>query len=127
MKPVVFACCSMVFYAFQNVLLEQKLSRYSTVVILLFFYSSLFPVALAAFFIFKASGQQVVAPSGTMIYVTIGIGALYFVADFFYVGAYTGGGNLFTVATIVALFPAFASVMKYFWTGVLPNRYHAIG
>ena len=127
MKPVLFACLAMVFYAFQNVLIEQKLSRYSTVAILVFFYASLFPAALAAFFALKASGQQVAVPSGAMMWATVGIGTLYFFGDYFYIGAYTRGGNLFTVATIVALFPALASVMKYLWTGVLPNRYHVIG
>lgn len=127
MKPVIYALLALILYAFQNVLLEQKLSKYSTVAIMVYFYITLLPLALVSLFYLKVSGQTVLAPSGVTILAAILIGSLYFFADYFYIGAYTSGGSVLTVTSIVIMFPVFASVIKYFWTGGVPNAYQVFG
>lgn len=66
-------------------------------------------------------------PAGNDLLILFGIGLIFFAADYFYIGAYTNGGDLATVTCIVALLPVVASVFKFAWTQSLPNAYQASG
>jgi hypothetical protein len=57
----------------------------------------------------------------------IAVGALFFVADLFYVGAYTNGGSLLAITTLVVLFPAIAQLIKFTWVGGRMNYYYLVG
>jgi drug/metabolite transporter (DMT)-like permease len=128
MKPVIYVLLAAIIYAFQNVLFEQKLAKYNTIVLLVYFYVTLLPLALISLSYLKISGQTIVAPSGITILGVILIGSLYFFADYFYIGAYTNGGTVLTVTSIMIMFPVFASAIKYFMTGgSFPNIYLIIG
>jgi len=127
MKPVLFACLAVLLYSSQNVILEQKLAKYHTVTILVYFYIVMLPVTLGWIAGLKITKQPFVAPSGIAILIALGVGLVYFFADFFFVGAYTSGGSVFSVTTIVIMLPVFASVIKYFWVGGLPNLYQIAG
>jgi len=127
MKPVIFACLALMFYAVQNVFLEQKLAKYSTFSILLYMYLVMLPLVLICLAALRIKKQPILTPSGIAIGITLGCGLLYFFADYFYVGAYTSGGSVLMVTTIVIMFPIFASIVKYFWTGGLPNFYQVAG
>ncbi|TRZ64401.1 MAG: hypothetical protein D4Q79_01570 [Spirochaetia bacterium] len=123
MKPVLYACAAMFLYAFQNVTIEQKLAKYATASILLYFYLAMLPMAAILAFSMKASGQQSVWPSGNAITLVLSVGVAYFFADYFFISAYTSGGSVATIMTTTMLFPVFASIVKFFWVGVLPNCY----
>lgn len=127
MKPVVFACVAMAFYALENVLMEQKLTKYNALSLLVYFYLAMLPLALAGLGYLKLTNAQIVLPTGNAILLAMVVGVMYFFADAFYVSAYTTGGTLMVVTTIVLIFPAFASLIKFFWVGGLPNRYQIIG
>jgi len=127
MKPIVFAFAAMIFYASQNVMLEQKLSKYTAIVTLVYFYLAMLPLALIGLSYLKITHQQVVVPSGSNILIALAVGAMFFFADTFYVSAYAAGGTLITVTTITLVFPAVASLMKYCWVSGMPNRYQIIG
>jgi len=127
MKIVLFAAMAVFLYALQNVLLEQKLANFNTAPILVYVYTAAFPLALVRFGYLKATGQSIRVPSGMALAIALLAGVMLFFADLLYVGAYTSGGNLMTITTIVVLFPAFASLIRYFWVGGLPNRYQAAG
>ncbi len=127
MKPVIYALLALVLYAFQNVFLEQKLSRYNTIALMVYFYVTLLPLALISLCYLKISGQDIVAPPGGTILTVVLVGSLYFFADYFYIGAYTSGGSVLTVTSIVIMFPVFASVIKHFWIGGFPNVFQILG
>ena len=124
MKSVLYACAAMVLYAIQNVTIEQKLAKYSTVSILFYFYLVMFPMAAILVSYMKVSGQQLAWPSGNAVTLVLGVGVAYFFADFFFISAYTSGGSVIMVMTVAMMFPVFASIVKFFWTGALPNFYH---
>ncbi len=124
MKSVLYACAAMVLYAIQNVTIEQKLAKYSAVSILFYFYLVMLPMAVITVSYMKVSGQQLAWPSGSAITLVLGVGIAYFFADFFFVSAYTSGGSVMMVMTVAMMFPVFASIVKFFWTGTLPNFYH---
>lgn len=123
-KVPLLAVIALILYASQNVILEQKLSKFNVFAILLYFYAVTIPLAFAGLIATKALGQQILVPNGKFIWIAVGVGILYFVADTCYVGAYTSGGSLFTITSIVIMFPVFASIIRYFWVGGLPNLYH---
>lgn len=127
MKPIILACAAMVFYASQNVVVEQKLARYNTLSVLVYFYLTMLPLALVGLGYLKATNQKIVAPTGSAIFIALAVGAMFFLADAFYVGAYEAGGTLMVITTIMLAFPALASLMKYLWVGGLPNNYQIVG
>lgn len=127
MLPVAMAVTAVLFYAFQNVVIEQKLANYDTFGVLMYFYLAMFPMALLGRFLKKMAGFPVPLPEGNMIILVLLLGVAYFLADACLFGAYTIGGDVVTISTIATLFPVAASAMKYFWTGELPNPYQMIG
>jgi len=127
MKPAIYAVVALFLYATQNVVLEQKFNGYSTVTILLCMYAVMLPAALIQFGYMHVSGQAIVAPNGMMILVALGVGLVYYFADYFFIGAYTQGGSVTTITTIVIMLPVFASIVKFFWVGGLPNGYQIGG
>ena len=127
MKPVLLAIFALIIYAFNNVLTEQKLAKYSVFSLMTYFYILMLPLAIGGWFYLKATHHPTPAPSGWTIIFVMGVGVTYFIADSCYIGAYTNGGTVLTVAGIVALFPALASVIRYIWVGGLPNMYQTVG
>ena len=127
MKPVIFTCIALVIYALQSVVLEQKLAKFSTGVILSYCYPVMFLFALLLIGSMRYNNQTIVSPSGTDLMITIGMAIGWIIADAFFLGAYEVGGSLITITTIIIMFPVFASVIKYLWVGGLPNSYQIGG
>lgn len=126
-RPVVFAFLAMWLYALTNVILEVKLSKYTTMGLLLFWYFTLLPLALAGIGYMRLTGQTIVLPDRTDALIAIGVAAVFFFADYFYIGAYTSGGSLLAITTLVILFPVIAQFIKYLWVGGDVNLYHLFG
>ena len=126
-RPVLYAFVAMCLYALQNVLLEVRLSKYSTMGLLVYWYFTLAPLAVAGIGYLYLTGQNLTLPSRLDVPIVIAVGALFFVADLFYVGAYTNGGNLLAITTLVVLFPAIAQLIKFVWVGGRLNYYHLAG
>jgi hypothetical protein len=126
-RPVLYAFAAMCLYAIQNVILEVRLSKYSTLGLLVYWYFTLAPLALAGLGYLYLAGQSFAIPKGQDAVVAILVGVLFFVADLFYVGAYTGGGSLLAITTLVVLFPAIAQLIKLLWVGGQMNYYHVVG
>ncbi len=126
-RPVVYAFLAMWLYAFSNVVIEVKLAKYTTMALLLYWYFTLAPLAVAGIGYMYLSGQKVVMPSGSAAGKAILAAVVFFFADYFYIGAYTSGGSLLAVTTLVVLFPAIAQLIKFVWVGGSPNYYHMLG
>ena len=126
-RPVLYAFAAMCLYALQNVFLEVKLSKYSTMGLLLYWYFTLAPLALTGLGYLYLMGHKVILPSGSDSTIAIGVGVMFFFADLFYVGAYTSGGSLLAITTLVVLFPAIAQLIKFAWVGGSLNYYHLAG
>lgn len=124
MKPVLFACLAVLFYALGNVITEQKLKPYTQFGTMLFCYVPMVVFAIGALGFLKMRQQPIALPTGNALYVAGLIAVVFFVADTFFFSAYTNNADSFTVSAITLMFPAFASLMKYLWTGQTPNRYH---
>jgi len=126
-RPVLYAFLAMWLYALQNVLLEVRLSKYSTMGLLVYWYFTLAPLALGGLAYLYYTGQHLAMPSRSDAPVVIAVGAMFFVADLLYVGAYTSGGKLLAITTLVVLFPAIAQLIKFAWLGGRPDYYHLAG
>ena len=85
---------------------------------------------LAVFFLLgeKFLGQEISWPNGGLLWLTVMLGTLYFLADYLYIGSFTRGGDAFTIVMIIAtLAPITTALTKYLWVGGLPNTYQIIG
>ena len=127
MKPVLLATIAMALYAIQNVIIEQKLSRFPVVTLLICCYVIMLPLALARYGMLRAAGDVAAFPTGTLLALTLGAGVAYFFADYCYIAAYTTGGTLMSVTTVAITLPIFASIVKFAWARELPNGYQLAG
>lgn len=126
-RPVLYAFLAMCLYALQNVLLEVRLSKYSTMGLLVYWYFTLAPLAAVGIGYLYLTGQNLAMPNRLDAPIVIAVGVLFFVADLFYVSAFTRGGDLLAITTLVVLFPAIAQLMKFLWVGGKMNYYHLVG
>jgi drug/metabolite transporter (DMT)-like permease len=126
MKTIIYAIVGIVLYAIQNAIIDVKLKQHSTVGILLGLYITLLPLAAGLFLWQKASGQPVGIPSGKSFIILASVAVMFFVADFFYIGAYTSGGNVVTVTIVLALMPVIGGLIKFFWVRDVPNVWQVI-
>ncbi len=124
MRPVFYACMAVIFYALGNIIIEQKLKSYTQFGIMLYCYVPMIVMTLGALAVSRYRQQLISFPAGDAVYVAGLIAIVFFVGDTFFFSAYTNNADAFTVSSIAVMFPAAASVMKYFWTGQVPNRYH---
>lgn len=125
---VVFPLCAMVCYAIANLIIEQKLAKSTSSLNIVFIYSSL--TALISFslrFVKKTDNIIDNLPMGGVLAYCLLVGLLFFAADYFYASAYTNGASLLTVTPLIALVPVFATVVKFAFTGYIPNIWHALG
>jgi drug/metabolite transporter (DMT)-like permease len=123
-KQVIYAAVAVILYALGNVIMEQKLKSFTQFGIMTFCYIPMIFMTAGALGVMKMRDLPIAFPSGNAIYFAGAIAVTFFLADTFFFSAYTGGADAFTVSSIVLLFPAAASAIKYFWTGQMPNRYH---
>lgn len=126
MKPILLALAGMTIYSLTGVIIEQRLEKFSTVALVLIFIVPMVPIAVVWLFIQHSHGG-VKFPSGGYFWLACLLGVLYFFADYFYLGAFTSGGNAVTIATIAILAPVLSALVRYFWVGGLPNAYQVAG
>src|SRR5215467_12554229 len=124
MKQVVYACIAVLFYALGNVITEQKLKPYTQFATMIFCYIPMVIMTIGALAFMKSRGQAISFPEGDAVYVAGMIAIVFFIADGFFFSAYANNADAFTVSSIAVMFPAVASLLKFGWTGQLPNRYH---
>jgi drug/metabolite transporter (DMT)-like permease len=124
MKQVVYACFAVLFYALGNVITEQKLKPYTQFATMIYCYLPMVVMTVVALGVMKSRGHTVLFPEGGALYAAGLIAIVFFIADAFFFSAYTNNADAFTVSSIAVMFPAAASLMRFIWTGQLPNRYH---
>ena len=127
MKSIVYACIAIMLYAIQNTIIDVKLKNNSTASLLLVFYIVLLPLAIGLFCYQKLSGQAVTIPQGNTLWIVVAVAVMFFVADFFYFGAYTSGGDVATITIILVLMPVVSALIKFLWVKDVPTPYHMIG
>src|ERR1044072_2221165 len=115
MKQVIYAALAVILYAAGNVIIEQKVKSFTQFGISVFCYVPRVAMTAVALGVLKVRGQAIAFPSGDAAYVAGAIAIVFFVADTFFFSAYTNNADSFTVSSIVLMFPAAASAMKYFW------------
>ncbi|MDO8407868.1 MAG: hypothetical protein Q7S95_01375 [bacterium] len=126
-KPVVFALLGMALYAVLAVVLEQRLARYNNLTLICVFTPMVLAIVVVARQIMKGSDPSFDFPVGWDLAIVLALGIVLAAADYCYVGAYTNGGDLFTITCIAVLMPVFASVLKFAWTMTLPNLWQVGG
>ena len=126
-RVTVYALVAMWLYALQNVLLEVRLAKYTALGLMVYWYFTLAPLALLGIGVMYWSHQPVRMPDMKDGGVAIAIGTMFFIADYFYISAYTSGGKLMAITTLTVMVPIIAQLIKMAWAGGSFNRYHVIG
>ncbi len=126
-KPVIFSLLALLCYSVANVILEQKFSKFNNLTLMCVYMVPILLVASIGRAVTKTSDPSFDFPTGVNLYILIFIGLLFAAADYFYIGAYTNGGNLITTTCIVAMLPVVASIVKFVWTQSSPNMYQVSG
>lgn len=126
MKPILLVVTAVLLYSIQNNLLEQKFKIYNPFSLLVISYLIMLPLSTLGLLYSKYYSPSINIPAGLMLFATMAIGLLWFVADACYIGAYTEGGNLLAITTIVILLPVASAAIKYLWVGLNLNRYYVL-
>src|SRR5262249_11380913 len=123
-KQVIYVSLAVILYALGNVMIEQRLRPFTQFGIMAYSYMPMIVMTFGALAVLRVQAKNISFPTGDALYVAGMIGIVFFIADTFFFSAYTNNADAFTVSAIVLMFPAATSLMKYFWTGSVPNRYH---
>lgn len=126
-KPVVFALLGMALYALANLILEQKFSKFNNLTLMCVYILPILLVAIIGRQLTRTSDPSFDFPVGLDLAILVMMGLIFAAADYFYIGAYTSGGDLLTISCIVVMFPVFASLLKFAWTLALPNMWQMGG
>lgn len=121
-KALVFAVLAPVFYALGNVVLEHKFSKYNNLTIMIATYSFIIALAIIVRHAVKTGDPSFNFPAGNELWLGVaGLALILFCADYFFIGAYTNGGDLATITFLTILFPVFASFFKFFGSKFIPG------
>ena len=123
-KAIIYALIGVVLYGVQNAIIDVKLKQYSTVSLLVWFYLALLPCGLLLLGFQKYTGQEIVAPKGGDLWAMVAVGVMFFIADYFYLGAYTNGSDVVTITLLLVLMPVIGAAVKFLWVGERPNLCH---
>ncbi len=126
-KPVIFSILAMACYSIANVLLEQKFTKYNNLTVICVYTLVVLSLAVVGRALTKTSDPSFDFPVGMNLALLIALGFIIAAADYLYIGAYTNGGDLLTVTSIIALFPVFSSLIKFVLTRGIPNVWQVSG
>ena len=127
MKSIFYALAAIILYGFAGVVIEQKLHGFNTIALTFLFTLPFIPLGLIFLSGQKIAGEEIAFPGGIYFWITMALGALFFLADYFYLGAFTSGGDVITITTILLMAPAVAAIVKHFSAGGFPNAYQIAG
>src|SRR2546428_3684561 len=127
MKPIIFSLVATACYAVCNVLLELKFSKLNQLTLMIVYASVIWLSAVGLRQLVKTNDPSFNFPIGTTLVLAIVLGLIYTVGDYFFVGAYTHGGDVVTITCITVLIPVVASLIKFGITKHLPNLWQVSG
>src|SRR5215468_10267876 len=127
MKPILFTLIATACYAVCNVLLEVKFSKLNPLTLMIVYASVIWISAFGMRQLVKTSDPSFSFPAGTLLLLAIGLGLIYAAGDYFFVSAYTNGGDVVTITCITVLIPVVASLIKFGITKHLPNSWQVCG
>jgi len=127
MKPILFALIATLLYAVCNVLLELKFSKLNPLTLMIVYASVIWISAVSMRQVMKTDDPSFSFPTGTLLAVAIVLGLIYAVGDYFFVSAYTHGGDVVTITSITILIPVLASLIKFGITKQVPNLWQVSG
>lgn len=122
MKPIVYTLFAVFFYAVSNTILELKLAKYHAfttlsvvggVLCVTMFFLRLFFVG--------ADDPTRPYPVGDALLILLVAAVVWMLGDSFFVSAYTSGGDVLTVTSIIIFFPLVSAGMKLAAVGKYPN------
>jgi drug/metabolite transporter (DMT)-like permease len=125
-KSIVYALIGIVCYAITNTIIDVRLKQYSTISLLVGWYIVLFPLTLGLYLYQRSMGAPTRLPSGNDLSFLVLVAMIYFIADYFYIGAFTVGGtsNVVTITILLVLMPVIAALIKFVWVKESPTPYH---
>ena len=127
MKPILFTLVATACYAVCNVLLELKFSKLNALTLMIVYASVIWISAVGMRQLAKTNDPSFNFPAGTLLLVAIVLGLIYTAGDYFFVSAYTNGGDVVTITCITILIPVVASLLKFGITKQLPNLWQVSG
>lgn len=127
MKPILFTLVATACYAVCNVLLELKFSKLNALTLMVLYASVIGFTAFGMRQIVKTDDPSFNFPTGTFLFLALGLGLIYTMGDWFFISAYNKGGDVVTITCITVLIPVVASLIKFSITKQLPNLWQVSG
>lgn len=122
-KGPLYAVIGTLLYAGANVLIEHKFAKLSNLTVVLGYSLVVAGLAFAvrAFAMKNGDPAEYAFPSGYGLFLLLALGVIFFLADYFYIGAYTSGTSMTVITCIYILFPVFAALIKLVGSQFIPG------
>jgi drug/metabolite transporter (DMT)-like permease len=129
MKPILFCVAAMVCYAVGNVILDLKFgTKYNNLVLMVCYGVIIVPLACIALQITKTDDPSFNWPSTKdELWALAFLGICFFGGEYFYIGAYTCGGNTRTVTSVAVVLPVMVATIKFHLNRELPTPMQMVG
>ena len=127
MKPILFTLVATACYAVCNVMLDLKFSKLNPLTLMIVYASVIWISAVGMRQLVKTDDPSFNFPAGTVLALAILLGLIYAAGDYFFVSAYTHGGDVVTITCITVLIPVVASLLKFGITKQMPNLWQVSG
>ena len=130
MKPIIYAILGAIFYGLSTVIIEQKLSKIHSMVIIICYFPIviLFSIILWKIFQYTSPSPSLNIPTDKTTWTSfLTLGIIVFCASFFFLGAFTSGGNAIVVSSLLILAQIAATIFRNFWIKEIPNPYQITG
>ncbi len=125
-KGLIYAILAPIFYALANVILEHKFSKHNNLTLIIIYGTVILVLAVLLREATKTTDPSFEFPQGNTLLTLVGLGVIFFAADYFFIGAYTNGTDLLTITCLTVLFPVFASLFKFAGSYFIPEMNHVM-
>lgn len=122
-KGLLFAFTAPWIYGFGNVVIEQKLSHLGNLTLMMVFNATIFTAALIVRQVFYRNDPIYSIPLDWTLTLLVGLGILFGLAEFMYLGAYRLKVSVYTITLLTTLIPVSASLSRLLWVRECPNKY----
>ena len=115
---------------FANALLKQELSKFHSLTIIISYCTVGLVLSVIFRQVLQANSQEVnlsfLDDKLEWGYLLL-LGVVLFLGNYFYTSAYTSGGNVIIICSLLILTPVFAVIFNTLWVREMPNLYQILG
>jgi drug/metabolite transporter (DMT)-like permease len=130
MRPIIYAVIAVFFYGSASAIIEQKLVHLKTLNLLIgeFVITLGLAIIVRQWIIMRNPANDLAFPTDKATWIAfIVLGVVVFIANYFFCGSLTLGGNAVVITSLMILMPVATIAVRSIWIREVPNLYQIGG